>query len=103
MLSRLELIPRSRFPAFLTGSVAEEASIAAQQSRERGFAIVRSFDHFAKNTTARRFCHRRAIAHNLLRKIWQISKAFPAITKPPVWMASASCSVRSVLVENLLR
>ena len=36
MLSRLELIPRSTFPAFLTGSVAEEASIAAQQSCERG-------------------------------------------------------------------
>jgi hypothetical protein len=30
MLSRLELIPRSRFPAFSTGSVAEQASIAAQ-------------------------------------------------------------------------
>jgi hypothetical protein len=65
MLSRLELIPRSRLPAFVTGSVAEEASIAAPQSRERVFAIARTFDHFAKNTTARRFCHRRAMAQNL--------------------------------------
>jgi hypothetical protein len=73
MLSRLELIPRSRFPALLTGSVAEEASIAALQSRESVFAIVRTFDPFAK--TARRFCHRRS-----MRKTWQIS--FGKFRKP---------------------
>jgi len=64
MLSRLELIPRSRFPAFLTGSVAEETSIAAQQSRERVSAIVRTFDHCEKHNRPP-VCLRRAIAQNL--------------------------------------
>jgi hypothetical protein len=49
----------------LTGSVAEEAFIAARQLRECVFATASKFDHFAKNTTARQFCHRRAIAQNL--------------------------------------
>jgi hypothetical protein len=91
MLFRLELIPGSRFPAFLTGSVAEEASTAAQQSRERVFAIVRTFDRFAKNTTARRFCHRRAIAQNLAN-FESLSGDNEAISV----MASASRSIRSV-------
>ena len=71
MLSRLELIPRSRFPALLTGSVAEEASIAALQSRESVFAIVRTFDPFAK--TARRFCHRRSSAEQNLANFESLS------------------------------
>jgi hypothetical protein len=33
----------------LTGSVAEEASIAAQQSRQRVLAFARAFDRLAKN------------------------------------------------------
>jgi hypothetical protein len=77
MLSRLELIPRSTFPAFLTGSVAEEASIAAQQSCERGVrhrTLVRSF--YEETQPPAGF-----VIVVLLRKTWQISKTFPAITR----------------------
>jgi hypothetical protein len=53
----------------LTGSVAEEVPIAAQQSRQRVFAIACAFDHFAKNTPPAGF----AIVVPL-RKAWRISE-----------------------------
>jgi hypothetical protein len=54
----------------LTGSVAEEAPIAAQQSRERVFTIARAFDRFAKNTPPAGL-----VIVVLLRKTWQISES----------------------------
>jgi hypothetical protein len=68
MLSTLDWISRSRFPASLTGNVAEQASVGAQQSREHVFAIVRAFDHFVKTQRPAGF-----VILVLLRKIWQIS------------------------------
>ena len=70
MLSRLELIPRSRFPAFSTGSVAEEAYIAARQLRERVFATARKFDILRKTQPPVSF-----VIVVLLRKTWQISES----------------------------
>jgi hypothetical protein len=100
MLFRLELIPRSRFPAFLTGSVAEEASIAAQQSCECVFAIVRTFDHFSKSTTARRFCHRRSSAKQNLANFESLSGDNEATSVDGFRIPQHQ---KRVLVKNLLR
>jgi hypothetical protein len=54
----------------LTGSVAEDASIAAQQSRERVFTIACTFNRFAKNTPPADL-----VIVMLLSKTWQISES----------------------------
>jgi hypothetical protein len=99
-LSRLELIPRSRFAAFWTGSVGDQASIASHSIHiECLFAIARRFDHFGENMPPVGL-----VIVMLLRETWPISqKAFPAITGLSVWMASASRSIRSVFGKALLR
>jgi hypothetical protein len=70
MLSRLELIPRSRFPAFLTGSVAEEASIAV---RHHANACSRSYARSIILRTTQPPIGLVVVA--LLPKTWQISES----------------------------
>jgi hypothetical protein len=83
----------------LTGSVAEEASIAAQQSRERVFAIGRTFDHFAKNTLPVGF-----VIVVLLRKTWQISEGLSGDNEAiRVDGFGVPQHQKRVLVKNLLR
>jgi hypothetical protein len=83
----------------LTGSVAEEESIAAQQSRERVFAIGRMFDHFAKNALPVGF-----VIVVLLRKTWQISEG-PSGDNEAIRVDGFGVlqHQKRVLVTNLLR
>jgi hypothetical protein len=69
--SRLALIPPSRFPAFFTGSFAEEASLAAHCNHvERVFTIARTRDHFGEKHTSASL-----VIIVLLRKTWLISES----------------------------
>jgi hypothetical protein len=97
MLSRLELIPRSRFPAFLTGSVAEEASIAVRH-------------HACSPSYARSIILRKTqppiglVVVALLPKTWQISESLSGDNDT---ISGDGFRVQQhqklVLVKNLLR
>jgi hypothetical protein len=88
----------------LTGSIAEEGSIAAQRSRERVFAIGRTFDHFAKNTLPVGFVIVVLLRKVLLRKTWQISEGLSGDNEAiRVDGFGVPQHQKRVLVKNLLR